>query len=290
MSDQAELLRKLAKQKQAPVAVAEGTSPCEIVAVTSGKGGVGKSNITLNVSIVLARKGAKVLILDADIGTANIDILVGMGQRMHLGDVFDGKASLFEIIEKIDENLYLVPGASGIAGLNEMPYDKREALRRDLLRIDEAFDYLIIDTSAGINTDILHLMAGSDRVLLICNNEPTAVVDAYALCKTYYQSGAEGVIELIANNVADEAEADEVFEKISSAMGHFLKKELKYLGHVVHDEDVALGVINQKPVMMTSSDGPAVRNFQELADLLYHQGRWEQGKGIQQLFNHLVSE
>ena len=304
MSDQASALRQMVKEKRPTLS--DGKSRLEIIAVTSGKGGVGKSNITMNMSIALAKLGRKVLILDLDIGTANIDILLGLDLRRHLGHVFQGSASFFEIIEKIEQNLYLVPGSSGLTEAHGMPFDRRADLRRDLLKVEEMFDYLIIDTAAGVSEQILEILRASDRVLLVSNNEPPAVVDAYALTKDYYDVGAIDAktagrleatnfakvetVEFIANNVKDEVEAREVYDKLNGAMGHFLKKELKYLGHVVHDEGVARGVINQKPLMMSSSTGPAVKNFEVLASRLFHDDQWRAGKGIQQLFNLLVLE
>jgi len=289
MSDQAAALRALIARDHA-VVVPEGTSACEIVTVTSGKGGVGKSNITINVALALARRGRRVLVMDADIGTANIDILLGLGSRAHLGQVFEGSASLYEITVEIEERLFLIPGASGINGLAELPFDKRRGLQEDLQRIGEAFDYLFIDTSAGISRAVLDFMRAADRILLISTGEPTAVVDAYALCKAYYGEGGEVGPELVANNVTDREEAMEVFEKINLAVGHFLKKELKYLGHVVHDEEVAFGVIEQKPVMMSASDGRAAADYQALAEALDHGDHWQGGKGILQLFRNLVSD
>lgn len=288
MTDQAAALRQLVALKGDPPDA--GKSSCEIITVTSGKGGVGKSNITINTAIQLGRMGARVLVMDADIGTANLDILLGLGAKPHLGDVFEGTMSLYDVICPVTENLFLIPGASGISSLSELPYERRGSLREDLSRIAETFDYLFIDTSAGVSEAVLTMMRGADRLLLICTAEPTAVVDAYALCKAWHNSGQEGTLELIANNVKNADEASEIFEKIRLAVGHFLKKELKYLGHVVHDVGVAQGVVNQKPIMLTSTHGPACTNFEALAASLFHADPWREGKGIQQLYNQLVSD
>ncbi len=288
MTDQAAALRKMVRQRPSPAHVRR--SHCEIFAITSGKGGVGKSNITMNLSAALALSGARVLIIDADIGTANIDILLNLDLRFHLGHVAQGKATLFQILHKVMHNLYLLPGASGTAGLGAFPTSRAEQLRSDLQRIEEMFDYLMVDTNAGISRRIINLLRGADRVLLVCSGEPTSIVDAYALCKVLYRKEADICVELIANNVEGKKEARDVYGKLKAAVKHFLKKELHYLSYIKHDEGIAHGVINQKPLMMTGATGGAVDNFQSLAAKLVHPPDWARGKGIHQLFDFLLQE
>ncbi len=286
MSDQASALRKMMAGRQD--LSSPGTCTCEVVAVTSGKGGVGKSNISMNLSIALAKAGFKVLILDADYGAANIDILINIDPRRNLGHVLEGKATLFQVLEKVADNLYLIPGASGISDIPEMAFDKRSQLRDDLVKIEQQFDYLVVDTSAGVSKRVINLLLGSDRVLLVCSNEPTAIVDAYALCKVLFQIDGQIKVELIANNVEGGVEAADVYDKLGLAVKHFLKRELHYLSHVIHDEGIAYGVINQKPLMLTGAVEGAAANFVELASKLAHPPQWAQGKGVQNLFNLLL--
>lgn len=288
MNDQASALRQLVFRKRE--AMPSGNSGCEIISVTSGKGGVGKSNITMNTALAMAANGAKVLILDADIGTANIDILVGLSPRKHLGHVFEGEATLFEIMTKITDNLYLIPGSSGVSGIREMPFDQLSTFREEILKIEDMFEYLIVDTSAGVSKQVINLLRGSDRILLVCNEEPTSILDAYSLCKVLYQVEDSAEVEFVANNVASEVEAREVYGKLRVAIKHFLNKELKYLSFVVHDKGIANGVINQKPLMIQDAPGPARASFTRLAELLMHPDGWATGRGIHQLFNLLVEK
>ncbi len=288
MTDQAAALRQLVFRKREPQPT--GSSRCEIIAVTSGKGGVGKSNITMNTALALAARGRKVLILDADIGTANIDILVGLSPRKHLGHVFAGQAELFEILTKVVENLYLIPGASGISEISEMPLAQLNRFREEILKVEDMFDYLFVDTSAGVSKQVINLLRGADRILLVCNEEPTSILDAYALCKVLFQVESHAEVEFVANNVAGEVEAREVYGKLRVAIKHFLDKDLAYLGYVVHDKGIADGVINQKPLMIQDAPGPAAANFTELAHLLMHPDGWAVGKGVHQLFNLLVEK
>ncbi len=286
MSDQAAALRKIADLVKEPVET--GRSACQILSVASGKGGVGKSNLSLNLSIGLARLGQKVLMLDADIGAANIDILLGLDLRRHLGHVLAGDASLFEILHKVADRLYLVPGASGISEIGEMPFENLKQFREDLVKIENMFDCVIVDCSAGVGPNVTKLLRGADRVLLVCGDEPTAIVDAYALCKALFAEDSNVCVEVVVNNVPAKADADEVYAKLGLAVKHFLKKELRCLGHVVHDEDLAKGVVDQKPVMFTDKIGGAVSNLMNLAEKLARPGDWARGKGVRQLFQLLA--
>lgn len=287
MTDQAAALRQLMNKVRKDERPASG-STCQITAITSGKGGVGKSNITVNLGIALARTGAKVLVLDADIGTANIDILLNMDPRHHLGHVTEGKASIIQILEKLDDNLYLIPGASGVSGLAEMPADKLKRLRTDLDQIESMFDHVLVDTAAGVSPAVINLLLGADRILLVCSDEPTSIVDAYALCKVLYKENPDAFVELIANNVQGEAEAQDVYGKLRIAIKHFLEKELHFLSYVVHDEAIGQAVINQKPLLMTGASGGAVDSFTTLASKLAHPSDWSGGRGVHQLFSLLL--
>lgn len=288
MSDQASSLRELIFTKRPPKH--SGTSNCEIIGITSGKGGVGKSNISMNLSLALGRQGSKVLVLDADIGTANIDILLGLTPRKHLGHIFSGEASIFEVMVKVTEDCYLIPGTSGVQDLDDLPVEAQVQFREELKKLEDMFDYMVVDTSAGVNKTVINLLRGSDRILLVCNEEPTSILDAYALCKVLFQVEPQINVEFIANNVAGEVDAREVYGKLRVAVKHFLNKELSYLGYVIHDKGIADGVINQKPLMMQDAPGPAMVNFRELASALMHGNGWAEGKGLHQLFNLLVEK
>ncbi|CAM2009359.1 MinD/ParA family protein [Acanthopleuribacter pedis] len=285
--DQAETLRRLAAQKP-KVAEPKADQDIRIIAVTSGKGGVGKSNVTLNTAIALAKRGHATLILDADMGTANIDILLGMDPRLNLGHVIEGKASLFEILVKISDNLYLLPGASGIMDPGYLGIQNLEQLRKDIGQLESMFQYVFIDTAAGVNQMVIQALKGSDRVLLICNDEPTSIVDAYALVKVLYKQDPEAFIQLVVNDVAGEEEAEDVYGKLRAAIQHFLKRDLDYLNHIAHDDVIARGVILQKPFMFTAAESPARGHVEALAEKLESTLADRGGKGLLQLFQRLI--
>ncbi|CAM2068558.1 MinD/ParA family protein [Sulfidibacter corallicola] len=286
--DQAETLRRVAalKRGQGP----GGKSSCEIISVSSGKGGVGKSNITVNLAVTLAKRGRKVLMLDADMGTANIDILLGMDPRRNLSHVIEGQATLLEILVKVTDNLYLIPGASGIMDAGYLPVQQLDQLRTDLLKLEEMFDFMFIDTAAGVNNLVIRTLQGSDRILMICTDEPTSIVDAYALAKVLFRECDAARLQLVVNDVEGEEEAEDVYGKLKVAIQHFLKKELEYLSYIVHDDVVARGVVLQKPFMLTPAECPARANFEALATLLDHDDPWTEGKGFLQLFQLLVQK
>lgn len=289
MSDQASTLRALmANRGKEPAAL--GQSPCEIFTITSGKGGVGKSNVTVNLALSLVKQGARVLILDADIGMANIDILFGMDPRKNLGHVIDGECRLYDVIQKVEDGLFLIPGASGIMEIGQMPADRLGQFREDYLKLESMFDYLIVDTAAGVDPLIVNLLRGADRILLVCTPEPTAIVDAYALCKVLFGVAGSLNVEIIVNKISDEDEAKDVYGKLSVAVKHFLKQDLTYRGHVLADEAVGQAVINQKPLMLSQPSGPAAGCFSALAETLHHGSSWSQGKGFGQLFNYLIQK
>jgi flagellar biosynthesis protein FlhG len=288
LNDQATTLRGLTAAVHGRPRATPAAS-CETIAVPSGKGGLGKSTLTLNTGIALTRAGYKVLIVDADIGTANIDILVNIDSRTHLGHVVEGKAHLNQVVRKITGDLFLIPGASGIAEIGNMSLTTRQKLREDLVALEKNFDYLIVDTSAGVSNQVIRTLRGTDRILLVCSGEPTSIVDAYALCKVLFQQDPHVKVELVINNIADKDEADDVYGKLNTAVNHFLKRELHYLSYVVNDAALAQGVSNQEPIMMTHPDaGGAAAGFKTLAEKLAHPSGWSQGRGVEHLFNQLL--
>jgi len=290
VSDQAAALRQIAQWTKGPADAEAGASNCEILAVTSGKGGVGKSNVTINLAIAMARAGRKTLMLDADIGAANIDVLLGLDPRRNLHHVIEGGADLFEILIKVTDNLYLLPGASGISQIGEMPFDRLKQFREDLIKLESLFDCILADTSAGVGPTVVKTLRGADRTLLICGPEPTALVDAYALCKVLFAAAPEAPVAVVVNNVSAKPEADEVYAKLSVAVKHFLKRDLTCLGFVIHDENLAKGVIDQRPFMFGDAQDGAAANFIELAEKLARAEGWAQGKGVRQLFNLMLEK
>lgn len=220
-----------------------------VISFTSGKGGVGKSQTVVNTAISLARLGKTVLILDADLGLANINVLLGLHPRHTLHDVFCGKKTLRDIIISGPEGISIIPAASGVESICDLNGEQKLMLLSGIEEIAHSYDYLLIDTRAGISSDVMYFNSASSEVICVINNEPTSLTDAYAVIKVLATNYGEKSISVIANNVADEREGRQAFARLSGAVHRFLHVELKLLGSIPRDGAVTQAVQSQKPVM-----------------------------------------
>jgi len=282
--DQAQSLKKWAQAKRQ---AGSKLFPTEIIAITSGKGGVGKTQISLNLALALARD-SKVLLLDADMGTANVDVLLGIDPRRNLSHVLHQNAKISEILVPVTENLDLLPGTSGLSFQAGTQFGWSPVIE-EADQLSACYEYIIVDTAAGISENIVNILGQADRVLLICTTEPTSIVDAYALCKTLYQKNPHRNIDLVANSVENEEQALEIFTKIQGALRHFLKKDISYLSYILYDSHIIQSIHQQKPVFLSFPNAPASGLFGELASRLKHDESWQGGKGLGQLFRTLRS-
>jgi flagellar biosynthesis protein FlhG len=239
-----------------------------VIAVTSGKGGVGKTNIVLNLGIALGRMHRHVFLLDADMGLANVDVLLGMTPRYTLAHVLGGQKELMEIVLDVAPGFKVLPASSGIAELSELSHDQQMQLFRALSSLDAETDYLLIDTGAGISSNVLRFNASAHEIVLIANPEPTSITDAYALMKLLSIKYHLREFSLIANSVASEEEGLGVYERLSKVATHFLNANLRYLGHVPLDKAVPKSVRQQRPLLELFPTAPASRAIMRIAALL----------------------
>ena len=286
--DQAEKLRKIVKEQTAPRRVAR------VITVTSGKGGVGKSNISVNLAIALSRLGNRVVIIDADFGLANVEVMLGIRPQHNLADLmFHGK-SLSDIVTLGPENIGFISGGSGIQELTQLTKDQIIYLIHKLVELDERADVIIVDTGAGISDSVLEFVTASSEVLLVATPEPTSITDAYALLKTLNRradmTAQDTVIKMIANRVETLEEGKELYDKLSLVVNKFLNLRLEYLGAVPQDSNVSKSVMRQKPVTIvypSSEFSKALYSFAEI--LCDSSSENEQAKkGIAQLFTNLL--
>lgn len=218
------------------------------VAITSGKGGVGKTNVVVNLGVALAQQNMKVAILDADYGLGNIDILLGIEPQLDISDLLKDAAELEEIlIEK--SGLLIIPASSGVQSLAQLNEYQEILLYKELKKLEKMAEVLIIDTAAGISDNVISLLLGADEVFLVITPENTSIVDAYAVVKVVTELDAFKKISVITNMVQDEDEAQEIFLKISRAVKKFLNKELHYLGYIHKDEHIQEAIKFQQPVL-----------------------------------------
>lgn len=286
--DQAEKLRKIVSEQNIP----RRTS--RVITVTSGKGGVGKSSIAVNLAIALSRLGKKVVILDADFGLANIEIMLGIRPIFNLADLMFRGKSLSDIITMGPENIGFISGGSGILELTNLTKDQIVYMIRKLVELDRTADIIIIDTGAGIDDSVLEFVAASSEVLLIATPEPTSITDAYALLKTLKRKSefsiADTTIKMITNKVTPDEDGEEIFEKLNIVVNRFLKIKMVYMGHIPVDKAVSKSVMKQRPAIVEYPNSEFSRLITGFArQLCDAEPENTQGKkGIAQLFTNLL--
>lgn len=287
--DQAEQLRKLVQQNTSqPQGVAR------VITVTSGKGGVGKSSISVNLAIEMAKAGKRVIIMDVDFGLANIEVMLGIRPEYNLADLMFRGKGLKEVITKGPENIGFISGGSGIQELTALGREQIMNLAQRLAELDELADVIIIDTGAGITDAVLEFIMASSEVLLVVTPEPTSITDAYALLKTLNRkeefSAEHTKIKMIANRVTAEHKGRELYHKLNTVATQFLSFELEYLGEVPYDQQASVAIIRQKPVVISFPDSGAGRAIKALASKLDGTYRVpeKEKKGIAQLFSSLI--
>lgn len=268
--DQAATLRRAAGKRDSGRAT-NTSKRTKIIAVTSGKGGVGKTNVVANLAVCLSELGQKVVVLDADFGLANLDVLLGLTPRFHLGHVLFGNKTLTEIMVQGPEGIRIIPASSGLQRLSELTQAQRDQLVESFADLDADTDYFIIDTAAGISTNVIHFLMAAHEVIVVSAPEPTAIVDAYATIKIILAQDPQKAINVLINSVHSESEAREVFSQINTVVRRFLNSEVSFLGHVERDGHVRQAVRSQVLVTHLFPDAPASRCFRGLAQTIANQ-------------------
>jgi flagellar biosynthesis protein FlhG len=235
------------------------------LAITSGKGGVGKTNVVVNLAVSLGRLRHRVVILDADFGLGNVDVLLGLAPESHLGHVLSGEKAMHEILVDGPEGIRVIPASSGLQELTVLSSVHWDRLSAGLRGLSHECDFLLIDTAAGIADNVLEMLAGSERVLLVTSPEPTAVVDAYALIKVMTALDPRKDIGLLVNDARDAEEAGVVFRQLETAASRFLNRRVHSYGFVAHDPAVRESVCVQQPVVFHHPQSPASLCFRMLA-------------------------
>lgn len=261
MRDQAVQLReKMKRNKTQP-------APCatRVLAVTSGKGGVGKSNFTLNFALALIARGKSVLIVDADIGFANIDILFGHVPKETITSLLEKGLAIGDVMEEGPLGVKLIAGGQGFSGLLELDGEKMGRFVEALASLQGQVDFVLLDTGAGLSENNMRLLLAADEVLVVTTPEPTSITDAYSVVKMMHAKDPDAAVRLVVNQCTDGKEGQQTAANFAGVAGRFLSKDIQTLGVLPADPHVPRAVKKQEPFLLAHPNAPASKAMQRLA-------------------------
>lgn len=233
------------------------TNLTKVIAITGGKGGVGKTNITLNTAISLAKQGKRVMVLDADLGLANVDVMLGLRVEKNLSHVLSGECTLQEVLVEGPYGIQIAPAASGTQSMVELTATEHVGLIRAFSELENQVDVFIIDTAAGISDMVLSFSRASQDVVVVVCDEPTSLTDAYALIKLLNRDHGVFRFKVVANMVRTMKEGQDLFKKLSMVTGRFLDVALELVATVPFDENIRKSVRKQKAIVDAFPNSPA---------------------------------
>jgi len=266
MTDQAHNLRTLVEQRRKEkVEKLVKDKEIKVYCVASGKGGVGKTNVVVNMAISLQRKGRKVLIIDADLGMANVDVVLGIFPSITLFDVFFNNKSLQEAVIDGPEGVKIIPGGSGMIKMTTLDTAQQSKLAEEFIQLDD-IDTILIDTGAGISMNLMSFIAFSQEVLIVTTPEPTALTDAYGLIKVISELQLKRNIKVIVNRVSGKEIALFTYERLKNTVEKFLKIDLEYVGYIMDDIRVSNAVMDRNAFVLEYPNAIASKCINSIAD------------------------
>lgn len=285
--DQAEQLRNVVKLKS------QNHKPnARVITITSGKGGVGKSNVAVNLAVQFQKLGKKVLVFDADFGLANVEVMFGAIPKFNLSDLIYRGKGIQEIISEGPMGIGFISGGTGITGINELTQDQTMYLIRCLRELDQLADIILVDTGAGISNHVLEFVMASPEVILVTTPEPSSLTDSYSLLKALYRNPkfnrTDSSIGVLTNRVTSAEEGKSVYEKLNSVVTQFLQGEISYIGMVPQDNALEKSVRQQKTVSLNLPSSKSARAFEVLASNILNNEQKEVkiSSGITHLFSN----
>lgn len=272
MRDQADRLRQVIDNLKIRQAMEQTPFPfqgekrsAKVITVTSGKGGVGKTNITINLAIALSEQGLRVVILDADFGLANIDVLFGIIPRYTLLDVIKERKNILEILSEGPKNIRFISGGSGVEELVKLEKTQLVKFVENISLLDKIADIILVDTGAGLSENVMSFVMAADEILLVTTPEPTSITDAYALIKTVSNRDRNKKIKLIVNRAESSNEANDILNKLVLVADKFLGLKLEPVGYILQDDAVIKAVKQQQPFSIIFPKSQATRYIRELS-------------------------
>ena len=257
--DQAQPLREL---------VGKSNSGMKIVSIASGKGGVGKSSISVNLAIALSRLGMRVLVVDADFGLANVDVMLGVNSKYNMSHLIQGEKKLYEIIQEGYDGVRFISGGSGVYELLRMDEDQVKNILQDILVLRDPADILLFDMGAGVNDNIMRLLVSSTETIVVTTPEPTAILDAYALIKMVLKRVPSHPIRLIMNKSDSRKEAETVTQGFKEVVRRNLGVEIESIGYVLYDQEVTRSIKRQTPIIISHPGGASAKEIMSIARTL----------------------
>lgn len=248
-----------------------GKKIARTITITSGKGGVGKTSLVANMAVCLAQAGQRVIILDADLGLANIDVVFGIRPKHNLMDVINGDMALDEIMSQGPCGIQIIAGGSGVAELAQLEGSKAEKLFTQLKFLEDKTDFLLIDTGAGISDGVISFCQAADQIVVITTSEPTALADAYGIIKIINNRRPESYVSVLVNRVDNEEEAQLVHERLSKVANDFLDFKLHPLGFLLQDRQMHIAVRQQVPLLLFSPMSPASKGIRKIVSSNFYE-------------------
>lgn len=288
MMDQAEQLRNIVKQKSL-------STSARVVTITSGKGGVGKSNTAVNLAVQLRRMDKRVIIFDADFGLANVEVMFGAIPKYNLSDLIYSEKKITDIITLGPMDIGFISGGSGISGINNLTRDQIAFLVHNLKALDHLADIILIDTGAGISDMVLEFVLASPEVIVVTTPEPSSLTDSYSLLKVLHRNPnfqrEKTRIRVIANKVVTVEDGYAVFDRLQTIVSQFLHGELEYLGMVPQDNAIDRSIRQQMPISLMNPDAKSSRAYATLADNLWNGTAYEpqEQHGIAQVISYFMN-
>lgn len=292
MNDQAKKLREMVEKNQETVVKRPSGDPgldrARVITITSGKGGVGKSNLAVNLGISLASRGHRVTVVDMDLGLANVNVITDSAPQFTLLDVFEGRRGMEEVMEEGPGGIQIIAGASGEEQLANLSRNDCRDILQKLGQLDEWMDFLVVDTSAGLSERVLQFVCAADDTLLVTTPEPTAITDAYAIMKAGIRRQPPPNFHLIINRASTIIEAKRVGEKMTQVGQEYLNVPLDILGFMVEDQTVARAVRKRRPFLLEYPNAKVSRCVEHLSERLIRDDCQLEPRGIQQFFSRVM--
>lgn len=285
MRDQAERLRQLAKQT---LEFDNSRPDARVLAVASGKGGVGKTNFIVNLALALQEVGKKTVIFDADLGMANIDVVLGVVPPFTLTHVIRGQKTLQEIMLEGPNGIKLLPGSAGVEDLVHLSEHQIQNLVKQWANLDETFDYILVDTGAGIHSDVLNFLRAADDIVVVLTPEPPAITDAYSLIKVLAQKELKATVHLVVNQADSDEEGVQISKRISRVVEDFLNLQVNFLGAIPLDDKVSAAVKRQRPFLLEYPNTAASRGIRTIVQRLLEQIPDKPAGGMKQFLMKMI--